>query len=220
MKNVLLFFVLLFLGIQLDAQEKPFKNFYVQQGQYDVLFILPLDFEQKFEILKEEFLTHDCHRLRDSLQLTDSLKYWFGEHIYLGDIPCDEIIPDSFKQKLREYESKIKGGASAYFFVDALVNSDGKILSVYFRINGYILDLLQEEDLQAIYDSIICLEFNANEIEFSRVNHTLVKKYISITRDSDMNELERLALYKRMVKKEKMPCRYGVVTCFSMNIFN
>ena len=52
MKNVLLFFVLLFLGIQLDAQEKPFKNFYVQQGQYDVLFILPLDFEQKFEILK------------------------------------------------------------------------------------------------------------------------------------------------------------------------
>ncbi len=56
MKNIILFFVFVFMGIQANAQEKPFKNFEVfQEG--DFVFVLAPNFEQEFEVVKREFVS-------------------------------------------------------------------------------------------------------------------------------------------------------------------
>ncbi|HJF69176.1 MAG TPA: hypothetical protein K8V05_00295 [Butyricimonas virosa] len=220
MKNVILFFALVFMGIQLNAQEKTFKNFEVcRRG--DFVFVLAPNFEHEFEALKQEYLTHDYFREEtDTLQLTDSINHWLGNaDVYLEKkdpydfgFGFDKLIPETLKQQLQGVE--MEDIDDRYFRVYALVNNSGEILSLYFVIRQDRLPLFREEELQMIYDGIIHSKIDVDRLEFSHLDHSEVKKMKKMILAAVSGE-ERKALYKEMMEK-RIPCKYGVIRCLDV----
>ena len=220
MKNVILFFALVFMGIQLNAQEKPFKNFEVfRKG--DFVFVLAPNFEHEFEALKQEYLTHDYFREEtDTLQLTDSINHWLGnanfslekKDPYDFGFGFDKLIPETLRQRLQGVE--MEDIDDSYFWVRALVNSSGEILSLYFVIRQDRLPLFCEEELQIICDGIIHSKIDADQIEFSHLDHSEVKKMKKmIVAGASSEELK--SFYKEMMEK-RIPCKYGVIRCLDV----
>ena len=220
MKNVILIFVLVLMGIQLNAQEKPFKNFkVVQEG--DLVFVLALNFEQEFEVVKQEFVAHD-YLDRDSLRLTDSINRWVGngtcsletkDPYDRRDFGFDKLIPETLKQRLKEVE--VEHDYESYFTASVLADSSGKILSLYFAIQQDRLSLFREGELQAICDGIMRSKMDVGRFKFSHVIHSEAKKLENMIKAGVRGE-ELRDFYIDMMKNKRIPCKYGVLRCLEV----
>ena len=219
MKNIIIFLVFVFMGIQVNAQEKVFKNFeVVQEG--DFVFVLVPNFEEEFEVVKQEIVTHDNWD-KDTLRLTDSINRWLGCGISLLEkkdpfdygFGYDKLIPETLKQRLKGVE--LEDDDERYFTASVLVDNSGKILSLYFLIRRDRLSLFREEELQAICDGIMRSKIDAGRFKFSHVIHSEVEKMMDMILLTDDGE-ERKSIYFDTMEKKRILCKYGMIRCLDV----
>ena len=197
-----------------------FKNFeVVQKG--DLVFVLAPNFEEEFEVVKQEFVAHD-YQDRDSVRLTDSINRWVGNGICSLETkdPCDKLdfgfdklIPETLKQRLKEVE--VEHDYERYFTASVLADSSGKVLSLYFAIRQDRLSLFQEGELQAICDGIMRSKIDVGRFKFSHVIHSEVEKMMDMILLTDDGE-ERKSIYFDTMEKKRILCKYGMIRCLDV----
>ena len=213
MKTIILFCVMLSAVARVNAQERQFKNFEVQKGEYNTYYILASNFAKEYEALKQEFLSHDYFQgyYGDTLSLTDSINRWLdkGHHLEMKGkmdygFGFDKLIPDSLRKRLQGVEP---GFNKCYFNAYALINSEGKILSVYFQVERDMLHLFQEDELQAMCDGILRSKIDPKRIRFTQLSRTLFKKIENVSGE------ELIAMGIEDFAVFGIPCRYGTIRC-------
>ena len=169
MKAIIFLLSLNLLVFDAIAQKQPFKNFRVIENHFNT-WIIPLDFEQAFEPLKQEMLEKDLNlnTACDTLLLTDGLDKWLNHtnlYIPLNELlvldfykEYEPLVPESLIKRMKNYwKRRYKTPADYYphFSISAVVSSDGQIQSVFFNVFGKKgLTLVKEEELQAISRSV------------------------------------------------------------------
>lgn len=127
-------------------------------------------------------------------------------------------MPSTLKTSLEERaENERLPYMTTYFVVYALVNNQGKVLTVYFSIDATMLDLIREEDLQSIYDAIMETPFNPDNFEFryadQKVMEATVKKLLN--QGMEMTYQERRDLANEAIKPV-IPAVHGVIECICL----
>lgn len=173
--------------------------------------------------------------LDTNASVPDTLTYWLESRVCLTSkegviqpYPKEwlEAIPDTLTKRLQkrgeELYSKVKN--KNYFDVYALVKNTGEVLSVYFRVDSALLDVVQEKELQLIYDAAINQPFHPDCFDFNRPDGKLfmdtMDKYPEA--DSRVNREKRDSINKIRYKMlanaydQKIPCVYGVLHFFSL----
>ena len=226
-----IFFILVTISLTLGsvkAQEQTFKNFEKKEDLFGrrSLWLLPLDLEQKFMPLREEALEKDFELGVEPLH--ESLLLWLsGQKITLDPkkevtAPFPEVwqkaIPAELTERLKRQEEKHEYLVRDYFVVYVLVNNRGDALSVYFRIDPFLENVVQEKELQAIHDAIMKERFVPANFDFSRLDKKLVKDALEKMTDCKLNmsAKERIAMIHDVESRTK-PCEYGVLKFFTMD---
>lgn len=114
-------------------------------------------------------------------------------------------------KRLKERTEKVD------FSVYAFVNDKGEVLSVYFKINPALLEFIQEEELQVIYDTVVRQPFNPDNFKFTRLDNNLVGELLEKLSAPEYRNLsgeERWAMAKE-VERQAKHCVYGVLDFFS-----
>ena len=228
MKAIIFFLMTMSLAFSgVKAQEQTFGHFEKKTDLFGrrYLWLLPSDLEQKFDTLRQEALEKDFELGVEPLH--ESLLLWLsGQKITLerqqGVVePFPEAwrgaIPTNLTERLKKHEEKQEFPVREYFSVYVLVNNKGDALSVYFRIDPFLQNVLREDELQAIHDAIVKERFNPANFNFSRLDKKLIKEALAKMTDRELNmsAKEREAMIRDVESRTK-PCVYGVLECFTM----
>lgn len=152
------------------------------------------------------------------------LMRWFDGYINLSvkegcDAPYPkewlEAIPTAWTEQLKKRAEQKGRFWTPYFTCKALVNHTGEVLSVYFKIDTVISDLVREENLQAIHDAVIKKSFNPDNFDFRYLDKKLADELRLKIGDPKSSNDERLIKAKELFAKKK-PCEYGVLDFFKM----
>lgn len=225
--------IIFFLGMmslvysEVKAQKQTFQYFEKKTDLFGrrYLWLLPLDLEQKFDTLRQEAIEKGFELGMEPLH--ESLLLWLsGQKITLDQrqgvaepFPkaWRRAIPTDLTERLKKQEEKQEFPVRECFSVYVLVNNKGDVLSVYFRIDPFLQDVVREEELQGIHDAIVKERFNPANFNFSRLDKKLIKEALAKMTDSEFNmsAKERETMIRDVENRTK-PCVYGVLECFTM----
>ncbi len=231
------------LCLSMNAQNSDFQNFKKLENSYSC-FVIPLDFEGKFEVLQQEVLEKNFYigllkwskralqsdsimrvNLRkrginwDEPPLSDSvsLSSWLlGGDISLSNKEnISEPYPKEWIEVATAWAERLKERVKEIdLSIYALVNNTGEVLSVYFRIFP-LPEEISEKDLQEICDVVTRHPFNPDNFDFSRRDKKIMEETSEKLRDETLGGKERLALAHKAMDTKK-PCVYGVLSFFSV----
>lgn len=212
--KVLLFCLILFMFVNTNAQEQQFGHFKKVEYAKSV-WIVPLDVEQAVDSLRlEAFVKNfDKGNLRDTLaewlSFTISRKDSVSYDDFYGE--WENVIPNSLRQRLNAHEAERLNGFNWYYFeAYALLNNKGRILSVYFKVDSRMIDLVKEDELLAIRETIMKKGIDVEKLDFS--HHTIVQMQEALRKmkNPDLTDDERWAIAQETMKQSK-PCVYGAI---------
>lgn len=235
--KVIMIFILTLCVLDVNAQEKQFKNFKIVPELVGEVcgygrWIVPMDFEQVFDSLKLEYKSKLIFGDSTLLQRV-SLSLWFSEvpHVCLKENADKAIlekwskaVPETLQKRLTEYGKE--SNRSVYFSVQMLADCEGKVLAVYFELNEDLLSLVQEDELQAISDKVKANGFNPEDFVFAQVNNECFKPMFDSLAELQNNHSltkeqieQRDTLVKKLeeVIKPSIPVHYGLIICFEMS---
>ena len=235
--RTIMIFIMTFCVLDVNAQERRFENFkvvaefvgYSLYDEYDYRrWIVPLDFEQLLDSLKLEYRNKSV--LLNKNTLSDSLLWRLSKMPYLNfkenasrgiQEEWREAVPESLQKRLAEYGEK--ANADVYFKVQMLADCEGNVLAVYFELMKDCLDLVQEDELQAISDRVKAYGFNPDDFVFAQSNGEYIKQVIDSIRELQANKSltdEERETWSKKLEKEvltpSIPINYGVIVCFEM----
>lgn len=224
----MMYLLLAVIAFETSAQERQFKNFETKSinGQ---TWILPTNFRQVFELVKQEWIANDFSRGGEKMLQSDSLSCWFTQIIDIKegvsyDEACqseivEKMIPETLRKRMKDEENNRFGKEDevSYFNFYVVANKTGKILTIYFRVNSLILDLVQEDELQAIYDAVMKSKVDVDKFDFSHNTSENMNKLLKYAQETLLdNSEERMATIQSMYKDRK-PANFGVIYYFSMS---
>lgn len=243
MKAVMFYLFLIVLCLRVNAQGQEFQNFKKVESSCSC-FVIPLDFEGKFEVLQQEVLEKNFYIglfkwskralqsdsiMRANLKkrginwneppLSDSVS--LASWLLGGDISLchkeniSEPYPKEWIEAATAWAERLKERVKEIeLSIYALVNNTGEVLSVYFRIFP-LPGRISEKDLQEICDVVTRHPFNPDNFDFSRRDKKIMEEASEKLLDETLGGKERLALtYKAMDTKK--PCVYGVLEFFTL----
>lgn len=193
-----------FLGI--NAQERSFQKL---QKVEDFSWIVPLDFEQAMDSLileacvknfyvDGEFLDYTIGK-KDEVDYVDAYGGW------------KTVIPDSLRNRLKSKGFERLGYTDrSCFETYALVNNAGKVLSVYFKIDSRLEDLVKEEELRAISDAIKNKGIDPGKFDFHRYDFAQMNKALWEMKNPKMSDKKRARIVQSCMASRR-PCVYGVI---------
>ena len=179
------------------------------------VWIVPLDVEQAADSLRlEAFVKNfDKGNLRDTLaewlSFTISRKDSVSYDDFYGE--WENAIPNSLRLRLNAHEAERLNGFNWYYFeAYALLNNKGRILSVYFKVDSRMIDLVKEDELLAIRETIMKKGIDVEKLDFS--HHTIVQMQEALRKmkNPDLTDDERWAIAQEAMKQHK-PCVYGAI---------
>lgn len=228
MKAIIFFLVMTSLTFSsVKAQEQTFRHFEKKTDLFGLryLWLLPSDLEQKFDTLRQEALEKDFELGVEPLH--ESLLLWLsGQKITLDPrqgvvepFPeaWKEAIPTDLTERLKKHEEEQEFPVREYFTVYVLVNNKGDAFSVYFRIDPFLQNVVQEEELQSIHDAIVKERFNPTNFNFSRLDKKLIQEALAKMTDRELNmSAKEREVMIRDVESRTKPCVYGVLECLMM----
>ena len=231
---VILILMLCVLGV--NAQEKRFEKFkvvaeFVGDSLYDEYdyrrWIVPSAFEQLLDSLKLEYRNKsvllNTNTLPDSLlwRLSNIPYVNFKENASRGiQEKWRDAVPESLQKRLTEYGEK--ANSDVYFKVQMLADYEGNVLAVYFELMKDCLDLMQEDELQAISDRVKAYGFNPEDFVFAQSNSEHIAQVIDsvseLQNNNSLTEEQRKTWLKKLEEavKPSIPINYGVIVCFEM----
>ena len=242
-------FILALCVLDVNAQEKRFENFKIVPELVGEVcgygrWIVPMDFEKVFDSLKLEYrskpIFSDSNLLKlgskskpnfsdSTLLQRASLALWFSEvpHVYLKENADKGIqekwrdaVPESLQKRLTKYGEKTNSGV--YFKVQMLADCEGNVHSVYFELHRDHLDLIQENELLAISDSLKAYGFNPEDFVFAQSNGERIAQVIDsvseLQNNNSLTKEQREMWLKKLeeVIKPSIPVNYGIINCFEM----
>ncbi len=243
MKTIILCLTLILVSFVASAQKQSFKNF----KKYGNWIVPAENFEQIFDSIKQEVLLNDIYVGDCVMQATDSLVDWlnhmnlsilekkefmlykeykeYKEHMRsLGKEMQPNLfekwrplIPETLVKRFRENEKNLTILYDHYFEAYALVNNKGEILSVYFKISPVMLDVVKEEELLMICDSVMKKKLDIEELVFRRPTNKQMKKTVEGMVGKGKSGEENWDSMVNM-NRQGIPCVYGCVEFFNMSI--
>lgn len=139
---IVLSFLLFTLG--LNAQERTFKNFDIVKGETEYFIVKPKNYDNLLQSLKIDTLIFPQHKevTQDSIGLAKYAQYekWRKDMVVKT---VTEDVRESFNKGMD---------------IGVVIDQKGNYLSVYFRMKGYVLEDITEEQLQYIFDSFMSVK--------------------------------------------------------------
>lgn len=121
------------------------------------------------------------------------------------------VIPDSLRNRLKNEElERLDGTGRSCFETYALVNNEGKVLSVYFKIDSRVEDLVKEEELRAISDTIKNKGIDPDRFDFQRYDFAQMNKALWEMKNPKMSDKKRARIVQSCMASRR-PCVYGVI---------
>ena len=240
MKTIIFCLTLIMIPFVASAQKQSFKNF----KQYGNWVVPAENFEQIFDSIKQEVLSNDLYVGNRIMQPTDSLVDWLNHVLGFPEKDefmlykeykeykarmrslgkemqpnlfekWRSLIPETLVRRLRENEKNLMILYDYYFRAYALVNNKGEILSVYFNISPVMLDVVKEEELQMICDSVMKKKLDVEELVFRRPTNKQIKEtvegMVGKGKSVEENWDSRANMYRQGI-----PCVYGCEGFFYM----
>lgn len=200
--KVIFVLVLMMAALSVNAQERFFKK--LERVEYHS-WIVPPDIGQALDSMEHEARVKNFYNNEEWLDFTigekDGKVY---EEVY-GE--WETLIPDSLKSRLKNKE---KFGGTYAFSTYALVNNTGKVLAVYFKVDPEAEDLLKQEELKAISDTIKNRGINPDNFDFRRYDFAQMNVALWKMKNPKMSDKKRAKIAQSCMDGRR-PCVYGVV---------
>ena len=195
--------------------------------------MLPLDFEESFDSLRHDFRAKELNidDLNYGWECYDSLMWWLKGDIHVYPEGANvypeeryEVIPETLKERLRRFAqtcfARIKGKHPLpYFWVEALVNDTGEVLSVYFRVDTSMIEMVKEEELLAIQNMVMREKLNVDNYDFSSYTNAQKREILSTIKKfiKEKTPPEERLQYQQEMEHERVAAKYGVLTYCVLN---
>lgn len=131
---------------------------------------------------------------------------------------CIQTIPKSLTERLEKHKELCPHIDCIYFRIYAMVNNKGEVLSAYFKVRRDCLDLVREEELQAVYNNALNTHIDAEKFLFY---HYPEKQHDEAWAELVKKENGYVSSEKRFnwlmeMRYQGVPCVYGMVKFFEM----
>lgn len=212
--------ILLTLFFGVSTQEKSFKNFEVKKTR-TALWVLPSGWRQVFSLVKQEWLNKDLstgyyRRLREK----DGLEKWLNKVLEVWTptakerVEVGKMVPETLNERLQDAANRFGNKATAtYFSIYLVIDKTGKVLTTYFLVNPLFWDLMHEEELQAVCDTLKHYRLDVSDGLKRHTFGTLkeLRNCISKSKPGDGSEAKLKEIYDKQVAVD-----YGVCCIYRM----
>lgn len=222
MRTFIYSMVLLVWSLGTNAQEKSFRNFKVLPFFFYEVYVVPSDFEGMLDTVKREIREKE---LLVSVSEQDSLVAWLkcvsgkwkesvSEEERLKE--WEPLMPATMKKRLQKASKQYKGRERRYFSIpyfsfNVFANDRGEVLSAYFWMKREMLEVVNEEDLQAMCDAAVGKRIDTAMFDFSHYTRELADEIKQRVADrQDKKEPIKLE------KTERKSISHGLLQCFSL----
>ena len=187
-------------------------------------WIVPQNIQQAIDSVAQEASRADFSGIVPADTVTeDVLKFTLDNKKETKKIydEWEETIPTILLTRLASHEEDRLDGndyGRNYFEVYAVANNKGKVLSVYFKVNPRLMDLIKEEELSDLSTAIMEKGINPGDFDFRRQTNEQSKEEISqMQQVPDTSVAARWAAWaaiEQEFKAQRTPCTYGIVCLF------